>query len=106
MTYVVTGNCVGCKDTECVSACPVDAFREGGLMLVIDPDECIDCDLCVDECPVDAIFEEHDVPVEHIPFIAINARLSKIWPEITETQEALAHKSPYTLKQAFAMIDK
>ena len=103
MTYVVTSACVGCKDTECVTMCPVDAFREGLDMLVIDPDECIDCDLCVDECPVDAIFEEHDVPVDEIPFIHLNAKLSQLWPMIDTTQQALAIKSPYTTQQA---IDK
>ncbi len=100
MTYVVTSACVGCKDTECVTACPVDAFREGPDMLVIDPSECIDCDLCVDECPVDAIFEEHDVPADQIPFITLNAKLSQLWPMIDTTKEALAQKSPYTVQEA------
>ena len=47
MTYVVTESCVKCKYTDCVDVCPVDCFREGPNMLVIDPDECIDCTLCV-----------------------------------------------------------
>src|SRR5260221_588710 len=62
MTYVVTESCIKCKYTDCVDVCPVDCFREGPNMLVIDPDECIDCTLCVPECPVDAIFAEDDVP--------------------------------------------
>ena len=56
MTHVVTEACVRCKYTDCVAVCPVDAFREGRNMLVIDPDECIDCAVCIPECPVDAIF--------------------------------------------------
>ena len=62
MTYVVTETCIKCKYTDCVDVCPVDCFREGPNMLVIDPDECIDCTLCVAECPVEAIFAEDDVP--------------------------------------------
>ena len=62
MTYVVTETCIKCKYTDCVDVCPVDCFREGPNMLVIDPDECIDCTLCVPECPVEAIFAEDDVP--------------------------------------------
>lgn len=103
MAYVVTSACVGCKDTECVTACPVDAFREGPLGLVIDPEECIDCDLCVDECPVGAIFEQHDVPEMEIPFIELNVKLSEIWPTIDQPKQPLASKSPYTVEQA---IDK
>ena len=77
MTYVVTESCIKCKYTDCVDVCPVDCFREGPNMLVIEPDECIDCTLCVAECPVDAIFAEDDVPIEQRPFIALNAELAK-----------------------------
>ncbi len=83
MTFVVTDNCIRCKYTDCVEVCPVDCFREGPNMLVIDPDECIDCNLCVPECPVDAIFSEDDVPPEKQEFTALNAELSKQWPVIT-----------------------
>ncbi|MEO8103848.1 MAG: ferredoxin family protein, partial [Betaproteobacteria bacterium] len=62
MTYVVTEACINCKHTDCVEVCPVDAFREGRNFLVIDPDECIDCTLCVPECPVEAIYMDTDVP--------------------------------------------
>ena len=55
MTYVVTDECVKCKYTDCVEVCPVDCFYEGELMLVINPNECIDCGVCVPECPIDAI---------------------------------------------------
>ena len=77
MTYVVTESCVKCKYTDCVDVCPVDCFREGPNMLVIDPDECIDCTLCVAECPVEAIFAEDDVPGDQKDFIGLNAELSQ-----------------------------
>ncbi len=90
MTYVVTESCVKCKYTDCVDVCPVDCFREGPNMLVIDPDECIDCTLCVPECPVEAILAEDDVAPEQREFIAINAELAKIWPPIVERKSAPA----------------
>jgi ferredoxin len=83
MTFVVTEACVRCKYTDCVDVCPVDAFREGRNMLVIDPDECIDCAVCVPECPVNAIFAEEDLPAEQQEWTAINADLSPAWPAIT-----------------------
>jgi len=73
MTYVVTESCIKCKYTDCVDVCPVDCFRKGPNMLVIDPDECIDCTLCVPECPVEAIFAEDDVPDAQQEFIAKKA---------------------------------
>ena len=90
MTYVVTEACIRCKHTDCVDVCPTDAFREGPNFLAIDPDECIDCTLCVPECPVEAIFAEDDVPVAQREFIALNAELSKVWPVIVEKKDAPA----------------
>ncbi len=90
MTYVVTENCIKCKYTDCVDVCPVDCFHEGPNFLVIDPEECIDCTLCVAECPAEAILAEDDVPDHQQHFIGINAELSKLWPVITERREALA----------------
>ena len=84
MAYVVTEPCIKCKYTDCVDVCPVDCFREGPNFLVIDPDECIDCTLCVPECPVEAIFAEDDVPEGQKSFIALNAELAKQWPAIIE----------------------
>ena len=77
MAYVVTESCIKCKYTDCVDVCPVDCFREGPNFLVIDPDECIDCTLCVAECPVDAIFPEDEVPDSQRHFIELNAELAK-----------------------------
>ena len=89
MTYVVTENCIKCKYTDCVDVCPVDCFHEGPNFLVIDPEECIDCTLCVAECPAEAIFAEDDVPDGQQHFIALNAELSKGWPAIVERKDAL-----------------
>src|SRR5436190_23990883 len=88
MTYVVTESCVKCKYTDCVDVCPVDCFREGPNMLVIDPDECIDCTLCVAECPVEAIFAEDDVPADQRDFIPLNAELSRVWKPLVERKPA------------------
>jgi ferredoxin len=90
MTYVVTESCIKCKYTDCVDVCPVDCFHEGPNMLVIDPDECIDCTLCVAECPVEAIFAEDDVPSDQRDFIALNRDLARAWPTLTERKEAPA----------------
>ncbi len=88
MTYVVAENCIKCKFTDCVEVCPVDCFHEGPNFLVIDPEECIDCNLCVSECPAEAIFPEDDVPDNQRQFIALNAELSRLWPTITEKKDA------------------
>lgn len=88
MAFVVTENCIKCKYTDCVDVCPVDCFHEGPNFLVINPDECIDCTLCVAECPVNAIFAEDDVPAEQRQFIALNAELSKQWKVIVAKKAA------------------
>jgi len=89
MTFVVTEACIRCKYTDCVDVCPVDAFREGPNFLAIDPDECIDCAVCVPECPVSAIYAEEDVPADQQAFIALNAELAREWKPITRTKLAL-----------------
>lgn len=89
MTYVVTDSCVKCKYTDCVDVCPVDCFHEGPNFLVIDPEECIDCTLCVAECPVEAIYAEDDVPDDQRAYIALNAELAKSWKVIIERKDAL-----------------
>jgi ferredoxin len=90
MTYVVTSPCYGCKYTDCIVVCPCDCFREGDQMLYIDPTECIDCDQCVAECPVEAIFPEWDVPDEWKDFIQLNAEMSAKCPPITQKKTPLA----------------
>lgn len=84
MPYIVTENCIKCKYTDCVVVCPVDCFHEGPNMLVIDPDECIDCGLCEPECPVDAIFADVDLPEGQGKFTELNAKLAGKWPVISE----------------------
>jgi ferredoxin len=69
---------------DCVEVCPVDCFHEGPNMLVIDPDECIDCTLCEPECPVEAIYAEDELPSGQEKFMELNVELSAIWPVITE----------------------
>jgi ferredoxin len=90
MTHVVTERCIKCRYTDCVDVCPVDCFREGPNFLSIDPDECIDCAVCVSECPVNAIYAEDDVPPDQQQFIALNLELSKRWPNITQSKTPLA----------------
>jgi ferredoxin len=89
MTFVVTEQCIKCKFTDCVDVCPVDCFHEGQNFLVIDPEVCIDCALCVPECPVDAIFEEGDLPEDMMGYIDLNAELAKAWSVISETKDPL-----------------
>jgi ferredoxin len=88
MTYVVTESCIRCKYTDCVEVCPVDCFHEGPNFLVIDPEECIDCTLCVPECPVNAIYAEDDLPEDQKQFTELNAELAKKWPVLTEKKDA------------------
>lgn len=89
MTYVVTEACIRCKYTDCVAVCPVECFHEGPNFLVIDPEVCIDCGVCVAECPVGAIFAEADLPPAQMPFVAINARLATEWPVIDAARAPL-----------------
>jgi ferredoxin len=64
LTYLVTDNCIKCKHTDCVAVCPVDCFYEAENFLAINPEECIDCGVCVPECPVGAIFEDTELRSE------------------------------------------
>jgi ferredoxin len=89
MSFVVTEACIRCKYTDCVSVCPVDCFHEGPNFLVIDPDECIDCAVCVPECPVGAIVAEGELPASQREFIALNASLARQWPVISQAREPL-----------------
>lgn len=101
MAYVVTEPCVNCKYTNCAAVCPVEAFREGPNFLVIDPDECIDCDACVSECPVEAIYPDDEVPAEMEHYIEWNARLATQWADhvISESKDALPDADAWANKQ-------
>jgi ferredoxin len=89
MTHVVLESCIRCKYTDCVDVCPVDCFREGPNFLTIDPDECIDCAVCIPECPVNAIVPEEDVPGDQQHMIKLNVELAKKWPSITKRKTPL-----------------
>ena len=88
MTYVVTQDCIKCKYTDCVEVCPVDCFYEGEEMLVINPDECIDCGVCEPECPADAIIADTD-PLFTQRLYDINAKWSEQWEVIVDQKEPL-----------------
>ena len=85
MTYIVNENCIKCKFTDCVEVCPVDCFYEGDNMLVIHPDECIDCGVCEPECPVDAIKPDTEPGLEK--WLELNRQYSEKWPNITSKKE-------------------
>jgi ferredoxin len=86
MTYVVTESCIKCKYTDCVEVCPVDCFYEGENMLVIHPDECIDCGVCEPECPADAILADTDQGAE--AWLELNRDFSAKWPNIIQQGDA------------------
>ena len=88
MTYVVTENCIKCKYMDCVEVCPVDCFYEGENMLMIHPDECIDCGVCEPECPADAIKADTEKGLE--AWLELNAQYAKTWPNITIKREGPA----------------
>ena len=82
MTYIVNDKCIKCKLMDCVDVCPVDCFYEGENMLVIKPEECIDCGVCEPECPVSAI--EPDTNADASKWVALNTKYSNTWPNITK----------------------
>ena len=86
MTYIVNESCIKCKYMDCVEVCPVDCFYEGENMLVIHPDECIDCGVCEPECPVDAIKPDTEPGLEK--WLEVNTAYAKSWPNITQKKEA------------------
>ena len=93
MTYIVNENCIKCKFTDCVEVCPVDCFYEGENMLVIHPDECIDCGVCEPECPVDAIKPDTEPGLEK--WLELNRQYSETWPNITQKKSQPADADKY-----------
>ncbi len=87
MTYVVTEACIKCKYTDCVEVCPVDCFYEGENMLVIHPDECIDCGVCEPECPAEAIVPDTEPEAEK--WLELNTKFASEWPNITQKTDPL-----------------
>ena len=94
MTYIVNESCIKCKYTDCVEVCPVDCFYVGENMLVINPDECIDCGVCEPECPVDAIQADTDPGADK--WLEINKDMSEIWPNITMKLDAPTDADQYS----------
>ena len=94
MTYIITEPCIDTKDRSCVEVCPVDCIHEVDAMLVIDPEECIDCGACEPECPVEAIFPEDAVPDKWEPFIRINYAYSEGIPRVDELVAERIRESP------------
>jgi ferredoxin len=84
VTYIIAEPCIDIKDLSCVDVCPVDCIHVADRMLVIDPEECIDCTLCEPECPAEAIFSEEEIPDGQEKFKELNAELAAQWPVITE----------------------
>ncbi len=93
MTYVVNDNCIKCKYMDCIEVCPVDCFYEGDNMLVIHPDECIDCGVCEPECPVDAIKPDTEPGLEK--WLKVNAEYAVKWPNITAKKEPPSDAKEY-----------
>ena len=94
MTYVVTDACIKCKYTDCVEVCPVDCFYEGENMLVINPDECIDCGVCEPECPAEAIVPDTDDADGK--WAALNKQYSQSWPNITQKTDPLPEADAFS----------
>lgn len=107
MTYIVNESCIKCKYMDCVEVCPVDCFYEGENMLVIDPDQCIDCGVCVPECPAEAIQPDTDPGTEKD--VHFNREWSKKWPQITQKGTAPADAdawlhTPHKLRDHFSPL--
>lgn len=102
MPYVVTEACIKCKYTDCVEVCPVDCFYEGENMLVIHPDECIDCGVCEPECPAEAIIP--DVEPEAEKWLEMNREYSEKWPNVTAKSDPLPDAD--ALKDEAGKFDK
>lgn len=101
MTFIVNDNCIKCRYTDCVEVCPVDCFYVGENMLVINPDECIDCGVCEPECPADAILPDTKLdPNDSTDWVALNARLSQQWPNLTRMIEPLPDADSFNPNEA------
>lgn len=107
MPYVVTEACIQCKYTDCVAVCPMDCFMEGPNFLVINPDECIDCSICVAECPVGAIASDRDIAPEQRHFVELNRVLSSDprWRRITAVKAPLPdHEHWATVREKLPLL--
>ena len=100
MPHVVTESCIRCVFTDCVDVCPVDCFHDAHDMLVIDPEECIDCGVCVPVCPVEAIFLDEDIPQGQEEFIGINQKMALHTPIL------FAPRAPHLEAEVFRGVQK
>lgn len=100
MPFIVTEACIQCRYTDCVEVCPMDCFVAGPNFLVIDPEGCIDCSVCVPQCPVQAIVNAAEVPPEQADYVALNAQLAKApgWQPIRR------HEAPMTEHAHWAQV--
>jgi ferredoxin len=106
MTFVVKDECIKCKYTDCVEVCPVDCFYEGENFLVINPDECIDCGVCEPECPAGAIVSDTALADETTDWVALNAKYSKLWPNITRMKSPMPDADSFNPKEGYAGPNK
>jgi ferredoxin len=97
VTYIVTEECIKCKFMDCVEVCPVDCFYEGENMLVIHPDECIDCGVCEPECPAEAISPDTEDGLEKM--LELNTKFASIWPNITVKRDSPADAEDWQGKE-------
>ena len=105
MTYIVKDECIKCKLTDCVEVCPVDCFYEGENMLVINPEECIDCGVCEPECPADAISPDTDMTSELQYWLDINTKYSTgpdAWPNITKKLDPMPNADALNPAKGFS----
>jgi ferredoxin len=107
LAHVVTEVCIKCKHTDCVSVCPTECFHEGPNFLAINPEECIDCGLCVTECPIEAIFDANDLPTQAQHWIEVNSSLAQIWPIIVRKKPAAPDAEKWaTVKDKMALLER
>ena len=107
MTYIIAEPCIDIKDRSCVDVCPVDCIHEFERLLVIDPEECIDCGACEPECPTTAIFAEDDLPEKWNEYTELNARLTKDWPVINAKKDPLPEAEEFkTVENKKKMLDE
>lgn len=108
MTFVVTEACIKCKFTDCVSVCPVDCFYEGPNFLAINPDECIDCAVCVPECPVSAIVADNDATTDDLQYwLNLNKELSQNWKNISKAKAPMPEAEEYkNIKDKKHLLEK